>query len=155
LKEYSFRLEEPGEADLAALVERLGVMLAYYRGSGGSTYERTKEVWGALQSLLRISEKKWGEWIPLLAARYTPGFGEAAYFRELLEALLRRFAEDVRGYNPAMKRELAKAVRDALDSVVASPYPQLCFFVKEFRPERLCDERFRERCKGVVNNECE
>lgn len=103
--------------------------------------------------LLKIPEDRWDEWIPLIASRYLPEDvrgRDREFFRQALEALLRRFAEEARGYNPYMKRELAKAVRDALDNLVASPYPQLCFFVKEFHPERLEDERFRDRCKGVV-----
>jgi len=157
MREYRFHLEDPGEADLAGLVERLGAIIAYYRGSAGSTHERTKEVWGALQTLLRLSEKKWSEWIPLIVEQHDPQFpssNDNRYFKILLRALLERFAREVRGYTPAMKRLLAKSVRSALDSAVASPYPQLCFFVKEFHPDRVCDKRFKDKCREVVGGEC-
>lgn len=157
MKEYRFRLDNPGEADLAGLVERLGAIIAYYRGSGSSTHERTKEVWGALQTLLRLSEKKWKEWIPLIVEQYNPGFpspSDNEYFKVLLRTLLERFASEVRGYTPPMKRLLARSIRSALDSASAFPYPQLCFFVKEFHPDRLCDDRFKDRCKGVIEYEC-
>lgn len=148
MREYRFWVEDPRSLDLAGIVERLGAIVAYYRGSRGSTHERTKEVWGALKTLLSISEKKWGEWIPLIATRYTPSeFGKASdYFRQLLEALLRKFADEVKGYTPAMKSHLAKLIRSALDSASENPYPQLCFFIKEFYP----DKELKEGCKEVV-----
>lgn len=156
--EYRFRVEDPGKLGLAGIVERLGAIIAYYRGYM-STHERTKEVWGALEALLRLSEKKWSEWIPLLADRYTPkdrwAVEDRNYFKELLNALLAKFADEVRGYNPATKSLLAKTIRDALDAASSSPYPQLCFFVKEFHPDRLCDNRFREKCAKVVGHECQ
>ncbi len=161
MKEYRFRLENPGEASLASLVERLGAIIAYYRPAEApryrSTHERTKEVWGALQALLRLSEKKWEEWIPLLVEQYSPDFpspSDNEYFKKLLSALLERFANEVKGYTPAMKRLLARSIRSALDSASASPYPQLCFFVKEFHPDRLCDPRFKEKCMEVIGCEC-
>lgn len=157
MKEYKFYLDDPGQADLAGLVERLGAIIAYYRGSGSSTHERTKEVWGALQTLLRLSEKKWEEWIPLIVEQYNPGFGapkDNEYFKRLLRVLLEKFALEVKGYTPAMKRLLAKSIRSALDSASASPYPQICFFVKEFHPDRVCDSRFKDRCKEVIGCEC-
>jgi hypothetical protein len=157
VREYKFYVEDPGALDLAGIIERLGAIIAYYRGTGGSTHERTKEVWGALKTLLRLPERKWGEWIPVIVEHYTPDFpGQkpVEYFKVLLHQLLERFAEEVKGYNPSVKNLLAKSIRSALDSASRSPYPQLCFFVKEFYSDRLCEDRFRDTCKEVVEYEC-
>ncbi len=157
MKEYKFYVENPEALDLAGIIERLGAIIAYYRGTVGSTHERTKEVWGALKTLLRLSEKKWDEWIPILVEHYTPDFrGQKPleYFKTLLYHLLKRFADEVKGYNPSVKNLLAKSIRSALDSASGNPYPQLCFFVKEFYPDRLCDGRFKDKCKGVIGYEC-
>lgn len=146
----------PDELDLASIVERLGAIIGYYR-QGQSTHERTKEVWGALKTLLRISEKRWSEWTPLLVERYTPermSSGDTEYFKQLFKALLSKFASEVKGYTPAMKLHLAKILRSALDSASANPYPQLCFFVSEFHPDRLCDKRFVKKCSEVLGLEC-
>ncbi len=138
MKEYKFRVE-PEALDLAGIVERLGAILAYYRGRSSSTHERTKEVWGALKTLLRLSERKWHEWIPLISERYVPNdLGKATdYFHELLTALLSRFAVEVRGYTPAMKLHLAKIIRSSLESASGHPDPQIEFFIKEFYPEKV------------------
>jgi hypothetical protein len=138
MKEHKFKVE-PEALDLAEIVERLGAILAYYRGRTSSTHERTKDVWGALKTLLRLSEKKWQEWIPLIAERYVPNdLGKTTgYFHELLTVLLNKFAEEVRGYTPAMKLHLAKIIRSALDSASAHPEPQIKFFIQEFYPEKL------------------
>lgn len=154
MKEYRFYVEDPKALNLAGIVERLGAIIGYYRPMQ-STYERTKEVWGALELLLGISERKWSEWIPLLVERYTPerfSAKDAMYFKKLLYALLEKFAEEVRGYTPAMKSQLAKTIRSALDSVSKNPYPQICFFVNEFHNERISDKRFKEKCRGVIDN---
>ena len=110
-----------------------------------------------MKALLRLSEKKWQEWIPVIVEHYTitpASPSDAEYFKKLLHALLRRFSSEVRGYNPSVKSLLAKSIRSALDSASGSPYPQLCFFVQEFHPDRLCDERFKDRCGEVIKYEC-
>ncbi len=153
---YKFLVEDPETLGLAGIVERLGAIVAYYR-PGQSTHERTKEVWGALETLLRLSEKKWKEWIPIIVEYYNPGFpspSDTEYFKKLLHALLKKFSSEVRGYNPSVKSLLAKSIRSALDSASGFPYPQLCFFVKEFHHDRLCDDRFKDKCKEVVGSEC-
>lgn len=157
MKEYRFYVENPEALDLAGIIERLGTIVAYYKGSGGSTHERTKEVWGALKTLLRLSEKKWNIWIPVIVEHYAPDFGsqrDTEYFKQLLYSLLRKFAEEVRGYNPSVKNLLAKSIRSALESASGSPYPQMCFFVKEFHSNRLCDGRFKDKCMEVIGYEC-
>lgn len=154
--EYKFYVENPETLNLAGIVERLGAIIAYYRGTRGSTHERTKEVWGALNTLLRLSEKKWSEWIPIIVDHFTPDFAstkDVEYFKKLLKALLNKFHEEVKGYNPSVKSLLAKSIRSALDSVSGSPQPQICFFVNEFHPDRLSDERFNSCKKEVVGNE--
>lgn len=153
---YVFHVEDPDGLGLAEIIERLGAIIAYHR-PGRSTHERTKEAWGALQALLRLSEKKWQEWIPVIVEHYKPDFAsprDTMYFQELLRALLKKFAVEVRGYNPSVKSMLAKSIRSALDSASSSPYPQLCFFVHEFHPDRLCDSRFKDVCREVVGYEC-
>lgn len=143
-EEVSLRIDE--------IVRELANVIYYYRDRGSSTHERTKEVWGALQVLLSLRESSWGEWIPLIAKRYTPsdvGPKDAKYFEEHLQMLLQRFAEEARGSSPAMKRELAKTVRDALDVVVQEPFPDVCYYVKEFHQDALERERF-EKCREVV-----
>ena len=157
MREYRFRVEDPEALDLAGIIGRLGAIIAYYRGTGGSTHERTKEVWGALKTLLRLSEKKWNEWIPVIVEHYAPDFGspsDTEYFKQLLQVLVKKFSEEVKGYNPSMKSLLAKSIRSAVGSASGSPYPQLCFFIREFHPDRLCDRRFKDRCKEVIGGEC-
>lgn len=143
------------EEFLDEIVRKLACVIAYRRGSGGSTYERTKEVWNALETLLNLNESSWNEWIPLIAKRYTPadvGGKDAEYFEENLLKLLKKFAKEAKDYNPLMKRELAKMIRDAMDASTKNPYPELCFYVRDFHPDRLQDERFKDKCKEVVSN---
>ena len=157
MNKYEFYVKNLETLNLAGILERLGTIVAYYRGTGGSTHERTKEIWGALKTLLRLSERKWREWIPVIVEHYTPDFGsprDVEYFKQLLHALLKKFSAEVKGYNPSVKSLLAKSIRSALDSVSGSPYPQLCFFVQEFHPDRLCDDRFKGVCSGVIKYEC-
>lgn len=154
---YRFYIKNPEALSLADIVERLGAIIAYYRGTSSSAYERTKEVWSALKTLLRLSEKMWNEWIPIIAERYTLGSGstkDIEYFKQLLRALLEKFSKEVKGYNPSVKTLLAKSIRSAIDSASRYPYPQLCFFVKEFHPDRLCDKRFKDTCEEVLSHEC-
>jgi len=152
MKEYKFYVEDPSALDLNGIVERLGALIGYYR-PGQSTYERTKEMWEALEMLLKLSEKMWHEWIPLLVERYVPqdfSLDDATYFKKLLHTLLEKYSAESRGCNPAIKRALAKILRSALDSASKNPYPQICFLVRESRPERLSEPRFRDRCKNIV-----
>ncbi|MEM1606103.1 MAG: hypothetical protein QXW41_07675 [Fervidicoccaceae archaeon] len=142
-----------GELRIDEVVRRLAYVIHYYRGRGASTHERTKEVWEALQVLLYMSEKSWDEWIPLIAKRYTPsdiGSKDAEYFEKHLLELLRMFAREAKGASPRMKTELAKIIRDALDASVREPFPDICNYVKEFHPDALEKERFKE-CKEVVS----
>ena len=135
-----------------SLVRRLASVIYYYRGRGGSTHERTKEVWGALQALLSMSERSWDEWMPLIAERYVPtdmGPDDIRYFKENLLALLQAFAKEARGASPRMKRELAKIVRDALDASVQAPFPEVCEYVKAYHQDALEEDRFKE-CKEVT-----
>jgi len=155
--EYKFYVEDPGLLPLSGIVERLGAIVAYYRGSTSSTHERTKEVWGALNLLLKLPERKWSTWIPIIVEQFAPDFGsqkDTEYFKKLLRTLLLKFSDEVRGYSPSAKMLLAKSIRSALDSASGSPYPQICFFVKEGHPERLNppDERFKS-CIEVVGYE--
>ena len=135
-----------------SVVRKLASVIYYYRGRGGSTHERTKEVWGALQTLLSMSEGSWDKWMPLIAERYAPtevGPNDAKYFKDNLLALLKTFANEARGASPRMKRELAKIVRDALDASVQAPFPEVCEYVKAYHPDALERERFKE-CKEVT-----
>jgi len=155
MNEYKFYVENPSLLPISSIIERLGAIIAYYRGTSGSTHERTKEVWGALNLLLRLSEQKWSEWIPVIVEQYTPNLGsprDTEYFKKLLQVLLQKFADEVRGYSPSTKRMLAKSIRTALDSVSSPPISSnksICFFVKEGHPERLSDERFKF-CSEVI-----
>ena len=138
-------------SNMDGMVRRLASVIYYYRGRGGSTHERTKEVWGALQALLNMSEESWDEWTPLIADRYTPtdmGPNDAKYFKENLLALLRAYTREARGASPRMKRELAKIIRDALDASVQAPFPEVCEYVKSYHPDALERDRFKE-CKEV------
>jgi hypothetical protein len=153
---YRFKVD-PGQLDLAGIIERLGAIIAYYKGEWSSTHERTKEVWGALETLLRLPERKWDRWIPLITDNYVLERGspdDTVYFKELLKTLLVKFGEETRGYTPAMKLQLAKIIRSALDSASKNPYPQICFFVYEFHRDRLCSDRFKDKCRSVLEYEC-
>mgnify|MGYP001626362967 FL=1 len=137
------------------MVRRLANVIAYYRRADSSTYERTKEVWGALQILLKLHESRWDDLIPLIVRRYTlrkAGRGDVEYFEKHLQMLLQKFAEEVKGSSPAMKRELAKTIRDALDVAVQNPFPDICSYLKEHHPDALERERFKE-CRKVVSYE--
>lgn len=144
---------EVDRLNMDKVVRTLACIIYYYRGRGGSTHERTKEVWEALQVLLYMNEKSWDEWIPLIAKRYTPsdiGSMDADYFEKQLLALLQMFAREARGASPRMKGELAKIIRDALDASVSNPFPDICYYVNEFHPDAFEKDRFKE-CKEVVN----
>lgn len=155
MTQFKLYIENEDEVSIDGLIRRIANVIAYYRGSGGSTYERTKEVWNALETLLNLREDAWIEWIPLIAKRYTPtdiGSRDAEYFERLLLFLLRKFAYEAKEYNPSMKRELAKMVRDALDSATRNPFPEICFYIREFHPDALSRERFEE-CKEVISDD--
>ncbi|MGB9809355.1 MAG: hypothetical protein ACPLSA_04865 [Caldanaerobacter sp.] len=152
MNQSKFQVESAREATLDELVRRIGCIVAYYRGGGGSIYEKTKEVWGALETLLNLRESQWNQWISMISKRYIMrevGQKDGELFEKLLFFLLQRFAEEAKGYSPSMKREMAKMIRDALDSTVRNPYPDICFYVKDFHSERLSDERFKN-CKEVL-----
>jgi len=141
------------KTQLDEIIRNLGAVIAYYRGALSSRYERTKEVWRALQTLLRLSETKWDEWIPVIVEQNTPNFGspkDTVYFKQLLKELLYKYAETCRGYSPFTKRVLAKAIRNAVDSASSNPYPEICFFVSRFHPERIKDKRFSS-CSEVID----
>mgnify|MGYP000094190167 CR=1 FL=1 len=138
MSEFSFCKVE--SRSLEEYVARLGAMVAYYRGRGRSTYERTKEVWGALQTLLRTPPRHWNEILGVIVKRYTIDVRREDVrkcFENLLRGLLEKFIELARNYNPHMRLELAKAIRDALDVSVSSPKPEIDLFIKEFYPEKL------------------
>lgn len=157
---YEFKVKNPRSLSIGELVERLAAIIWYYRGREvlASAHAGTKEVWGALDALLRVHEKKWGEWIPLIVKRYTPDFPSASdekYFGQLLQALLERFTEEMRGASPYLKGLMARIIRRALEKALKDPFPQVCFFVKEFHPDRVCDDRFRAQCMEVLGDECQ
>jgi len=152
--EYKFKAD-PQNLTLADITERIGAIIYYYRGKSASTYDRTKEVWEALRTLLNLHEREWDTWIPLLIQKYTPNefaTADKEYFSKLLHALLIKYTQETKGKTPQLQRKLAKIIRDTIDATAEDPYPQVCFFLKEFHEERLTDERFK-KCREVINNE--
>jgi len=149
--EYKF-VENPEFLSLEEIIVRIGSIISYYRGTKSSTHERTKEVWKALNLLINLPESKWDTWIPIIVNQFIPEFGsleDTEYFKKLLHTLLLKVSNEVKGANPQIKITLIKSIRTSLDSVSKSPYPQICFFVKERHPDHLSDERFKP-CEKVI-----
>ncbi len=155
MTQFKLYIENKDEVGIDGLIRRIACPIVYYRGAKTpqrSTYEYTKEVYSALETLLNLRESTWSEWIPLLVERYTPpefGSKDAEYFKKILLLLLQKFSEEAKKYNPFMRRELAKMIRNALDSAVTNPYPEICFYVKEFHSEALSRDRFK-KCQEVI-----
>ena len=138
MSEHKFCRVEGGR--LEEYVARLGAIIAYYRGRSGSTYEKTKEVWGALQTLLRTPPRYWNEVLGVIVKRYTIDVRREDVrkcFENLLRGLLEKFTELAKNLNPHMRLELAKAIRDALDTSVSSPKPEIDSFIREFYPKKV------------------
>ena len=125
----------PQSLPLSEIVIQLGSMIRFVRKNATSTHEKSKEVYGALKTLLSLPERKYDEWIPLIATRYVPdGLQSKAgreYFRELLLSLLVKFKEETKGFNPTLKSKLAKIIRKAVASAYDNPSDVSTFFIKE------------------------